>query len=233
MTVENFIKKPNQKNWDKSGISGDIEKMKELYNRDQDLAKRFFSCQDWIEMCEFERNFTTRNTFLKNAIRTISSFPECKQVFELDKQFKYFQNFWNKFAHFAVSFDEMHQTMAIFGENKKNLMGRNILSRMIKMAATEEDFDVLSGLISPEQRELTDALCKRAVKKSSLFEWGFFSNYIFMIYSLSNKTCSNGIDTIFANSALVSGLFPSHIFVPFGISYHHMIHNSSASLTYW
>ena len=84
---------------------------------------------------------------LKNAIRTISSFPECKQVFELDKQFKYFQNFWNKFAHFAVSFDEMHQTMAIFGENKKTLMGRNILSRMIKMAATEEDFDVLSGLI--------------------------------------------------------------------------------------
>jgi len=170
MTVEKFIATPTQKTWDESGISGDIKKMKSLYEKNKDLANRFFSCPDWVEMCEFEKNFTTRNTFLKNAIRTISSFQECKQVFELDKQFKYFQSFWNKYAHFAVSFAEMHETMAIFGEYKKTVMGRNILSRMVKLAATDEGLDILSGLISPEQRDLTDALCQKAVKKSSLLE---------------------------------------------------------------
>lgn len=179
MTVEKFIATPTQKNWDESGISGDIKKMKSLYEKNKDLANRFFSCPDWVEMCEFEKNFTTRNTFLKNAIRRISSFQECKQVFELDKSFKFFQQFWNKFAHFAVSFAEMHETMAIFDEYKKTVMGRNILSRMVKLAATDEDFDVLSGLISPEQKELTEELCKRAVKKSSLLEWGFFLNIFF------------------------------------------------------
>ena len=170
MTVDNFIKNPNKKSWDESGISGDIEKMKELYNKDRDLANRFFLCQDWVEMCEFEKDFSVRNVFLRKAIHYISSFQECKQVFELDKSFKFFLPLWIKFAHFAVSFDEMHETMAIFEEYKKTDMGRNILNHMVAMATTKEDFDILSGLISPEQRDLTDALCKKAVKKSSLFE---------------------------------------------------------------
>ena len=91
MNVESFIKNPNKKNWDESGISGDINMMRELYQKSKELAKKFFSCQDWIEMCEFEKSFSVRNIFLGNAVHNISSFQECIEVFNLDKQFKFFR----------------------------------------------------------------------------------------------------------------------------------------------
>lgn len=168
MTIEKFIANPNQKNWEESGISGDINMMRELYQKSKELAKKFFSCQDWIEMCEFEKSFSVRNIFLGNAVHNISSFQECIEVFNLDKQFKFFRQLWKKFANFAVSFEEKLFTICTFEEYKKTSLGRKILQDMIDLAETDENIEALMGLVSLDDKVLSDNLTKKSFEISSL-----------------------------------------------------------------
>lgn len=169
MNVESFIKNPNKKNWDESGISGDINMMRELYQKSKELAKKFFSCQDWIEMCEFEKSFSVRNNFLGNAVHNISSFQECIEVFNLDKQFKFFRQLWRKFANFAVSFEEKLFTIGTFEEYKKTSLGKKTLRDMIELAETDEHIEALMRFVPSDDKVLSDKLTKKAMEISSLF----------------------------------------------------------------
>ena len=172
MKVKTFLKSPTQSRFNESKISGDIEKMKELYKKAPELAKRFFSCQDWVEMCEFEKSFSQRKIFLGHAVDSISSFSECMQVHELDQGYQYFSQLWVKFTHFAVLFDDMYRTIDIFHEYKKSKTGKKILKKIIELAETQEDLDILAGIVPSDNAALTDELCQKAgkIQKFSLLQ---------------------------------------------------------------
>ena len=184
MKVSVFLSNPTQSRFDESKISGDIQKMKQMYETSPNLAKRFFSCQDWMEIVEFEKSFSARKDLLQNAVNSISSFDECLQVYKLDTGYNFFRQLWKKFIQFSVSFDQMHQTLDIFHEYKDTSVGKKVLRKMVNLMETMEDFDILSGLISSDDRKLTDALCKRATQKNfSLFQWEIFWIYHVILFS--------------------------------------------------
>lgn len=167
MRVLVFKSNPSKKLFDDLKVSGDIQKMRQLYDAAPNLAKRYFSCEDWIEMIEFEKTFSTRKILLENAINSISSFDECLKVYKLDTGYQFFNQLWTKFVHFSVSFDQMYETMDIFHEFRKSKTGKKVLKRMIELAETQEDFDILAGFIPSEDGVLTDALIKKASKSQN------------------------------------------------------------------
>jgi len=172
--VDSFIKAPTRAGFEKLEISGDVEKMDYLYIHAPTLAKRYFTCQDWVELCQFKQDFATRTALLQNAVECIGSIEDCRIVFKEDKRDEFYEQIMNKAIVFCVSFEDILDTICTFEltqEDSYKKYGKKLVKRAIKLIATPEDVENFTGIIPIDDTESISKLGEKAFKicKEDLF----------------------------------------------------------------
>lgn len=172
--IDLFIENPTRAGFEKLDIVGDVKRMKYLYEQAPNLAKRYFTCEDWVEMCQFEKNFDARTSLLKNAVECIASIEDCKNVFKEDKRDEFYEKIMNKATIFCVSFEDILDTICTFELVKDKFYkkyGKKLVKRAIKLIATPEDVENFTGIVPTEDTEAIAKLGDKAYKicKDDLF----------------------------------------------------------------
>lgn len=146
-----FIKKPTRILFESLGISGDTEKMNYLYTHAPHLAQRYFTCEDWVELCQHQKKFDTRTDLLRRAVSVIGSIEDCKRVFCEDRRYEFFHEIKVKAVEYCVSFEDILETICTFeltqDENDYNKYGKKLVKRAINLVTTPEDVDKFTGVV--------------------------------------------------------------------------------------
>lgn len=167
MTVENFIKNPTRASFEKLDIVGDVKMMRNLYEQAPNLAKRYYTCEDWLEMCQFEKNFATRTALLQNAVKCIASIEDCRNVYKEDKRDEFYNEIMDKAIIFCVSFEDIVDTICTFELTKEKFYkkyGKRLVKRAIELMATPEDVEDLTGIVPTEDTKSIAKLGDKAFK---------------------------------------------------------------------
>lgn len=172
--IDLFIKAPTRAGFEKLDIVGDVKMMKYLYEQAPNLAKRYFTCEDWLELCQFEKNFGVRTSLLKNAVECISSIEDCRNVFIEDKRYEFYNEIMDKAIVFCVSFEDIRDTICTFELTKDkfyNKYGKKLVKRAIELMATPEDVEDFTGIVPTED---TKSIAKLGEKASEICKEDFF-----------------------------------------------------------
>ena len=165
--IDNFVKNPTQAGFEELNIVGDVVMMNHLYNQAPHLAKRYFKCEDWLEMCQQEKKFNVRTNLLQNAVDAIASIEDCKEVFREDRRAEFYEQIKKKAVTFCVSFDDILATICTFelthDPDIYNRYGKKLVQRAIPLIATPEDVDVFSGIIPRDDEKSLSKFTEKAV----------------------------------------------------------------------
>jgi len=165
---EQFFNTPTQDGFEALDIVGDVESMKDFFQKSPRLAKRFFKCEDWLEMARFERHASLKNRFLQNAISVVTSFDDCNAIFNEKSSAQFYNQLEKKCERFCVALCDYFETLSRFeyvDENDVYLeKGKKLILKALKICATREDFEILLSFIAPVNESLVDKVRERMEK---------------------------------------------------------------------
>ena len=171
--IDLFIKAPTRARFEKLDIVGDVKMMKYLYEQAPNLAKRYFTCEDWVELCRFEKEFATRTELLQNAVDVIASIEDCRQVFMEDKRDEFYKKIMHKAIIFCVSFDDILDTICTFELTNEKLYkkyGKKLVKRAINLMVTPEDVKDFSGIIPIDDEDSLSKFNEKTVSIGVSFD---------------------------------------------------------------